>query len=100
MYVRFKYSESYTRLHLTFIHIRRKRIRSHNSGAQVRVQVVECSKGYKGYLHISVMLSKVDSPESQLPLPVLGVHHKHGPPVLPLGSDGKTHFCSENGENL
>jgi hypothetical protein len=35
----------------------------------VRVQVVACSKSY---LHITVMLSKVYDPESQLPLPVLG----------------------------
>jgi hypothetical protein len=33
------------------------------------VQVVACSKGY---LHITVMLSKVYGPESQLPPPALG----------------------------
>ncbi len=36
---------------------------------RVRVQVVACSKGY---LHITVMLSKAYGPESQLPLPALG----------------------------
>ena len=64
---------------------------------RVRVQVVACSKGY---LHITVMLSKVYGPESQLPLPVLSVHHKHGPRAHSLGTEGTTHFCSENGENL
>jgi hypothetical protein len=35
----------------------------------VRVQVVAWSKGY---LHITLMLSKVYGPDSQLPLPALG----------------------------
>ena len=70
MYGSFKYSEAYT-LH--------NKTASASAGKEylviivghryrVRVQVVACSKGY---LHITVMLSKVYGPESQLPLPAL-----------------------------
>ena len=52
------------------------------------------------FMHIYVTLCKVDGPESQLPLPVRSVHHKHGPRAHSLGTDGTTHFCSEKGKNL